>query len=115
MIELSEFNQSILNLLKIGKQNALSGKQLATLLGEKDTRKIRLAIIDLIEFHGDVIIGDARCGYYITENVNQGAEACDRLMSYLKSTGHHYKILKQAVFKKLSGQMELKGEKNESL
>lgn len=106
-IKVSEFALAVLRCLCIGKSGALTGKQLATLLNEKDTRRIRLAIIELIEFHDEVIIGDAQCGYYIAENTNDGAEACERLMRTLKSLGHHYKILKRATFKKLSGQMTL--------
>lgn len=105
--QVSEFSLAVLRCLGLGKASALTGKQLATLLGEKDTRRIRLAIIELIALHDDVIIGDARCGYYIAENTDEGAEACKRLMSYLKSTGYHHKILQKAVFKKLSGQMTL--------
>ena len=103
----SDFALSVLQQLRVGKSNARSGKVLATILGEKDTRRIRLAIIELIEFHGDVIIGDAQCGYYIAENVNQGVEACERLMKTLRSLGYHHKVLQRAVFKKLSGQMTL--------
>lgn len=105
--EVSEFSLSVLSQLGVDKLNARSGKQLAMLLGEKDTRRIRLAIIELIEFHGDVIIGDAKYGYYIAKDTNQGVEACERLMRTLKSLGHHHQILKRAIFKKLSGQMTL--------
>lgn len=107
MPEVSGFALSVLRCLHVGKEGAFTGKQLATLLGEKDTRRIRLAIIELIEFHGDVIIGDAQCGYYIATTTDEGAEACERLMKTLKSLGHHHKILQRAVFKKLSGQMTL--------
>jgi hypothetical protein len=107
MPEVSEFALSVLKQLGTGKPNARSGKVLATLLGEKDTRRIRLAIIELIAFHDDVIIGDANCGYYIAESTNDGAEACERLMRTLKSLGYHHKILQKAVFKKLSGQLSL--------
>lgn len=105
--EVSEFSLAVLRCLCVGKSGALSGKKLATLLGEKDTRHIRLAIIELIEFHDDVIIGDSTCGYYIAETTNQGVEACERIMRTLKSLGHHHQVLKRAIFKKLSGQMEL--------
>jgi MinD superfamily P-loop ATPase len=107
MVEVSEFALSVLSQIKVGKENARSGKVLATLLNEKDTRRIRLAIIELIEFHNDVIIGDANYGYYIAENTDQGAEACKRLMRTLKSLGHHHQVLQKAVFKKLSGQLTL--------
>ena len=103
----SEFALSVLKNLGTGKSNARSGKVLATILGEKDTRRIRLAIIELIEFHSDVIIGDAQYGYYIAETTDDGKDACERLMHYLKSTGHHHKVLQRAVFKKLSGQLTL--------
>jgi hypothetical protein len=104
---MSDFSLEVLKHLGVGKSKALTGKQLAILLGVKDTRQIRLSIIEIIEFMGIPIIGDATCGYYIAETTNDGAEACERLMHYLKSTGHHYKVLKRAVFKKLSGQMTL--------
>jgi hypothetical protein len=102
---MSDFSLEVLKLLRIGKSGALTGKQLATLLGEKDTRQIRLALIELIEFKSIPIVGDATCGYFIAENVNQGVEAINRLTKTLKSTGHHRKVLERAVFKSLSGQM----------
>jgi hypothetical protein len=102
---MSDFSLSVLKHLGVGKSKALTGKQLATLLGEKDTRQIRLAIIELIEFMGIPIVGDATCGYFIAETTNDGVEALDRLMKTLRSTGHHRKVLERAIFKSLSGQM----------
>jgi hypothetical protein len=107
MTELTGFDLAVLQQLGHGVSKALPGRLLAQRLHLRDTRQIRLAIIRLIEFHNQVIIGDSKHGYYIAETTDDGAEACERLMKTLRSIGHHHQVLKRAVFKKLSGQLSL--------
>jgi hypothetical protein len=106
--EITEFDLAVLSQLnKKSVHPPRSGKELKILLNEKDTRRIRLSIIKLIEYHDDVIVGDAGCGYYIAETVDEGVAICNRLMKTLRSLGHHHNILRKAVQKKLSGQLTL--------
>jgi hypothetical protein len=106
--EITDFDLAVLSCLgKKSEHPPRPGKTIKIMLNEKDTRRIRLSIIKLIAYHNDAIIGDARCGYFIAENINQGVEALNRLTKTLKSTGYHRKILQNAILKKLSGQMTL--------
>jgi len=44
----SELKQGVRHLLRYGKENARTGKELAKILGSKDDRPVRLVIRDLI-------------------------------------------------------------------
>ena len=107
MKEMTEIQAAVLNQLGTGKEKAVPGKILAQRLNMRDSRRIRMTIIDLISERGIVIIGDAKHGYYIADNMDDAAAACDRMMSYLKSAGYHYKVLRKAAHNKLSGQLTL--------
>ena len=93
----AELKQRILLNLGKGKGSAVLGKVLAKRLSEKDTRYIRLAIIELIE-KGYPICGTARppYGYFIAENADECQECLDQLMSYLKMIALHHKHLLKA-------------------
>lgn len=86
---------AVLRQLSKGKENAVSGKQLAQRLGERDTRYIRLAIIKLIE-SGKPICGISGTGYFIAETPEECQECLDRLMSYIKMLSNHHKYLLRA-------------------
>lgn len=107
MKELTEIQAAVLSQLGTGKDKAVPGKLLAQRLGLRDSRRIRMAIIDLIDERGIVIIGDSKHGYYIADSMDDAAAACERMMSYLKSAGYHYKVLRRAAHNKLSGQLTL--------
>jgi hypothetical protein len=87
--------QAVLENLGLGKLKARPGKVLAWRLGERDTRRIRLAINDLIE-RGHPIIGTAEHGYFIAETDEECREGLERLMSYLKMIAKHHKYLLRA-------------------
>ena len=89
-----DLSKAVLENLKTGKSNALPGRLLAERLGERDTRRIRLAIQDLIE-QGYPICGSPK-GYFIAETDEECRECLDQLMSYLKMIGRHHKYLLRA-------------------
>jgi len=90
-----DLSKAVLENLKTGKSNALPGRLIAERLGEHDTRRIRLAIQDLIEQRYP-IIGDATCGYFIAETDEECRECLEQLMSYLKMIARHHKYLLRA-------------------
>lgn len=92
-----DLRQVVLSNLQKGKHSAVSGKLLAKRLGERDTRQLRLAIIELIE-QGYPICGTAKPphGYYIAETPEECQECLDQLMSYLKMIAQHHKYLLRA-------------------
>ena len=100
---------AVLSQLGKGKANAVSGPNLAKRLGEKDTRHIRLAIIELIK-DGYPIIGGSSHGYFIAETAEECNDCLDTLLKYLKSTGYHRKILLRAAMGKFSGQIKMRLE-----
>lgn len=104
-----DYKSLVLSKLRKGKAYPLKGQQLATLMGEKDTRKIRLAIQELIE-DGYPIIGSAKppYGYYIAENIQECQENLESLMSYIKMLARHHKFLQKATFKNFSGQTRMR-------
>lgn len=103
-----DYKSLVLSKLRKGKAYSLTGKQLATLMGEKDTRKIRLAIQELIE-DGYPIIGSAKppYGYYIAENFHECQENLEALSSYLKMLGKHRRDLQKAMYRNFSGQSKM--------
>jgi len=91
--------------LSTGKCYAIKGKLLAERLGEKDTRKIRLAIMEIIKSGIPVVSGPT--GYFIAETPEECAECLEVLNSYIEMTSLHRKYLKFAAEKKFVGQMKL--------
>jgi|TARA_R100001530_G_scaffold62107_1_gene44739 hypothetical protein len=107
-MEIDELKQAVLRNLSKGQAKALTGKQLQDRLGERDTRSIRLSIIDLIVQDGHAIIGDSK-GYYLAETKEECDIALDTLRnSYGMMLFRHYKYLKIARNKKFSGQLEMR-------
>lgn len=103
----ADFKLQVLHSLKTGKENALSGKVLATRLGERDTRHIRLAIQDLIE-DGYPIVGLSSHGYFIADNVEDCKDNLTVLMNYIKMLARHHKFLLKATRKTFSGQLSMR-------
>ncbi len=91
-----ELKQDLLRSLNHGQDHAIPGNLLAQRLGERDTRRIRRAIIDLIIEDGVPIIGDSGRGYFIAETKEECKKCLETLMSYLKMVGRHHKYLLQA-------------------
>ncbi len=104
-----ELKQKLLRSLNNGRDHAIPGKLLAQRLEERDTRRIRLAIIDLIVEDGLPVIGDSAHGYYIAETKEECKKCLETLMSYLKMVGRHHKYLLRASQKLIKPeQMKLK-------
>jgi hypothetical protein len=92
MIETPEdMKKAVLAQLVIGEENAKHGELIARNLGEKDTRRFRLAVIALLEDRHPVI--GSQKGYYIARDINDIIANRAVLMHYLKMTGYHYKLL----------------------
>jgi biotin operon repressor len=77
---------SILLMLKDGKENAVTGKELAKRLGERGDRRIRLAIRELI--HDGVpiastVTGEPK-GYFVAVNDSEAREYVGSLTSRLR-------------------------------
>jgi len=94
---------AVLSQLSTGKANALLGKLLKQRLELRDTRSVRLAMIDLIvEDNIPIVFSDK--GYYIAETPEECKEALVKLRKYGVMLFRHYKYLKIAGQKKFSGQ-----------
>lgn len=105
----TDLKYAVLLNLPTGRANAIKGEHLAQRLEERDIRKIRLCIQELIE-DGYPIIGSAKppYGYYIADNPQDCQENLAQLMSYIKMLARHHKFLLHASYKKFSGQMKMK-------
>jgi len=102
----NELKEKVLHQLNIGQDKALTGALLMSRLGLKNTRAIRLAIIDLIE-DGHPIIGDSK-GYYLAGTRKECEKALDTLRnSYGVMLFRHYKYLRIAMKSKFDGQKEM--------
>ena len=101
-----DLKTAVLSNLNFGHNHALTGKVLRQRLGLKDTRQIRLAIVDLIEYNQVPIVFSGK-GYYIAETPEECAEALLKLRAYIIMLAKHRKYLKLASQKKFSGQMAL--------
>ena len=88
--------EATLSLLGKGKSNAIPGRILAERLQEKDTRKIRLAIQELVA-QGIPVIGLATHGYFIAETPTECKENLETIMSYIKMLAIHHKHLLRAA------------------
>ncbi len=110
----TDLKSEVIRHLHKGKQNALTGKILAQRLGEKDTRRIRLAIEDLIEQDKQPICfvtkkDNAPSGYFIAETPKE-VDECKRIIKYsygIKLFKHYY-ALERAKQERFSGQMSLR-------
>ena len=101
-----DIKQAVLSQLGTGKGKALPGRLLAQRLNQRDTRQIRLAIQELIE-QGIPVIGSAKYGYFIAEDMEDCRENLEVLRSYGKMLWKHYKYLRLAS-RKFTGQLSLK-------
>lgn len=101
-----DFKAEVLRSLNRGKEYALKGKLLQSRMGETSTRRIRLAINELIEDGVPVVFCDK--GYYIAESPEECIEALKKLRSYGVMLFQHYKYLKKAAHSNFSGQIPMR-------
>lgn len=91
----------LLNILRQhqGRQNPITGKEIAALLGQNDDRKIRLLIEELIE-EGIPIVGATQypMGYFIAVTVQEVKDCTESL----KSRGIQIFIRRQKLLKNIS-------------
>ena len=88
---------SIITLLQKGKENAITGKSLAGLLGMRDTRIIRQTILELIAGGFPICSSPHEpYGYYFAGSKDEVDEALRVLRSYGKNIFVHYRDLKRA-------------------
>ena len=97
----AELKEMVRRELNFGEAQAIPGKLLAVRLEERDTRRIRLSIIDLIVTEKMAIVGDSAHGYYIAETREEAQKALKTLHHYLVMTGYHHKYLLRACAKLL--------------
>jgi len=110
MVNENELKDAVLRQLNIGSDKALTGAILMSRLGLKDTRAIRLAIIDLIVEDGHAIIGDSK-GYYIASTREECEKALNTLRnSYGVKLYRHYKYLKIARDKRFGNDRIVAGQ-----
>lgn len=100
----TELKYQVLHHLKHGKENALPGRILASSLGFRGTRQVRLAMVDLIVDGVPIVFSDR--GYYIAENLQECQESLNKLRKYGMMLFRHYKHLKIAS-RKFTGQLKL--------
>lgn len=92
-----DLKQAVLSQLNKGKEKALRGETLCQRLGQKDSRKIRLLIQELIA-DGQPICSTPHppYGYFLAETPEEVKEALIVLRSYGKMIFLHYRDLKRA-------------------
>lgn len=103
----NDFKAAVLHQLSTGQEHALTGNLLKQRLQQRDTRKSRLAMIDLIVEDGIPIVFSDK-GYYIAESQEECQEALKKLRKYGVMLFRHYKYLKLASRARFSGQLSLK-------
>ncbi len=108
----TELKEMVRRELNFGEAQAIPGRLLAVRLEERDTRRIRLTIIDLIVTEKLPIVGDSAHGYYIAETREECLSCLKTLHSYLVMAGYHHKHLLRASQKLLKPEqlkLELEG------
>ena len=81
-----DFKSRLKNILKHheGRGRAITGKELAGMLGQRDDRKVRLVIRELIAEGLPVISAtESPAGYYLAASINEVREYADGLRSRL--------------------------------
>ena len=93
----NELKQEVRYLLRYGKQNARTGSELATVLGFKDDRLVRLAIKDLID-EGLPVASSVKPphGYFIASSYQEAQEYMRVLHSRLAGNAYRLKEFKHA-------------------
>lgn len=94
----NSIKDDILHLLRRGKRNAQTGKELAKLLGFNDDRIIRQAIRELIA-NGIPIASSVQkpYGYFIAESFQEAKEYMSVLKSRLVEDAYRRRDFKQAA------------------
>jgi hypothetical protein len=107
-----DLKSTVLNILlnHKGKENAIKGKELSRLLGQKDTRKIRLIIKDELVKEGYAICSTPHepYGYFLATSYDEVKEALGIIRNgYAKSLFIYYRNLKNAGYNTFSGQIPM--------
>lgn len=97
----TDLKTAVLRQLKRGKAHAIPGKVLADRLGERNTRRMRQAIRELIS-DGVPIVGSVTepYGYYIAETPQECETYLAELKSYLVEHAyrrHDFKVASRAI------------------
>lgn len=105
----SNLKSAVLQHLPKGKPNAITGKDLAEALNQRDTRKMRLAIEELIDDGVAVCSSPHKpYGYFIASCPEEVEEALAILKrGYGKMLFHHYKYLRIAGQKAFPQQIDV--------
>jgi|TARA_Y100000310_G_scaffold36889_1_gene34692 hypothetical protein len=101
MSDMSDMNKAtLLGFLRSGKDKAVTGPQLANLLGIRDTRAMRLMLRELIS-EGHLIGLSVRNpkGYYLIETPEELKECMATMKSYCVNAALHRRDLKRAAHK----------------
>ena len=89
-----ELKQEVRNLLRYGKEHARTGSQMATVLGFKDDRPVRLAIRDLIA-EGLPVAASGK-GYFIASSLDEATEYMKNLKGRLVKDAYRRRDFKLA-------------------
>jgi len=90
----AELKQEVRSLLRYGKENAQTGSKLATVLGFKDDRPVRLAIRDLIA--EGLPVAASGNGYFIASSLDEATEYMRNLKSRLVNDAYRRRDFKLA-------------------
>lgn len=90
--------QEILSLLRHGKENAITGRELARVLGFPNDRFIRIQIRELIAQGKPIAasIGDPP-GYYLASNLQEAQEYINDMRSRLINDAYRIRDFKRAT------------------
>lgn len=98
MKELGQLEDEILQLLKRGRDKAITGAVLSKALNEKDDRQIRKAILGLIKRGIPIVSSVGKDpGYFIAENYQEALEYRETLRSRIKGDAVRLKYFKRSV------------------
>jgi len=90
--------EGILRALRHGRQNAITGKELASRLGERDDRRVRLVIRDLIAAgHPIASAVNKPYGYFIANSPDEVTEYMNVLRSRLVEDAYRRRDFKRAT------------------
>lgn len=82
----NDLTDRVLARLRRGRESAITGKELAQYLGERDDRRVRLAIRDLIHSGHPVasaVTGEPK-GYFLCQDQEEAQEYCANLTARIR-------------------------------
>ena len=104
---MTDLEELVLGELKLGHNNAIPGRILASRLLYKDDRPVRLAIEQLLK-QGQPILSSIKppYGYYLGETISEVVESQRVLLSRIKGGCRRYKYIRNNS-RRISGQLRL--------